>query len=300
MEDGGVLHWYPTWQQAVLAALVLVVVGRLLRRSRPGPGAFLWEAGVLLGLFGLWQLAGRVAAHAPTGATAHGEQVWDLERTLHLPSEASVQNLLLPHHSTVHLFNGYYAYAHVNGLLLTFLWLFLRHRDRYAWARTVVALTTFACLAVQLVPVTPPRLLPTGSGGHGIVDTATVYGQSVYGPLGQGLSDQYAAMPSVHIAWAAAIAVLTLRLGQGLGRYLGPAHLVVTTAVVVGTGNHYWLDGVVAALLLLAAMAVVQRLAPSADRVAARQPLEVEVPAEVGWHGGSADRSEERPALPAI
>jgi hypothetical protein len=269
-------HWYPTWQQAVLAALLLATAGRLLRKRRPGPAAFLFEAGILIGLFGLWQLAGHLAAHAPTGAVAHGEQVWDLERTLHLPSEASVQTLLLPHHVLVQLFNGYYAYAHVNSLLLTLLWVFLRHRDSYAWARTVVALTTFACLAVQLIPVVPPRLLPTG-GAHAVVDTATVYGQSVYGPLGQGLSDQFAAMPSVHIAWASAVAVLTYRLGRGAGRYLGPAHLVLTTAVVVGTGNHYWLDGVVAALLLAAAMAVATaagRLQP-AVRVETRQPLEV-------------------------
>jgi hypothetical protein len=251
-------HWYPTWQQAVLAALLLAVAGRLLRKHRPGPAAFLWEAGILLALFGLWQLAGHVAAHAPTGAVAHGEQVRDLERTLHLPSEASVQNLLLPHHLTVQLFNGYYAYAHINSLLLTFLWVFLRHRDHYAWARTVVALTTFACLAVQLVPVAPPRLLPTGNGAYGIVDTAAVYGQSVYGPLGQGLSDQYAAMPSVHIAWAAAVAVLTLRFGRGPWRFIGVAHLVLTSAVVVATGNHFWLDGIVAAALLALAIAAVR------------------------------------------
>ena len=69
-------------------------------------------------------------------------------------------------------------------------------------ARNVILLATFACLAVQLIPVAPPRLIP----GHVVVDTPLLYGQSVYGPIGQGFSDQYSAMPSVHIAWSSAVA----------------------------------------------------------------------------------------------
>jgi hypothetical protein len=268
-------HWYPTWQQAALAAVALAVLGRLVVRKRPVPGAFLWEAGLLIGLFALWQLAGHVAAHAPTGAVEHGERIWRLERVLHLPSEAGVQHLFLPHNLTVQAFNAYYVYAHVNALLLTFLWLYLRHRDDYAPARTVVALTTGACLAVQLIPVAPPRLLGTGPevGAHGIVDTATIYGQSVYGPVGQGLSDQFAAMPSVHVAWAAAIAFFVWRSGQGFWRYLGVVHLALTATIIVATGNHYWLDGAVAAALLAAAVAGV-RLAP-AMRLVRPRPVEV-------------------------
>ena len=275
VEDGGVPHWYPTWQQAAVAAVAFAVLGRLVARKRQGPGSFLWEAGLLVGLFALWQLAGQVAAHAPTGAVEHGERIWRLERLLHLPSEAGVQQLFLPHHLTVQVFNAYYVYAHVNALLLTLLWLFLRHREDYAPARTVIALTTGACLVVQLLPVAPPRLLGSGPevGAHGIVDTATLYGQSVYGPIGQGLSDQFAAMPSVHVAWAAAIAFFVWRSGRGRWRYLGVVHLALTVTVIVATGNHYWLDGMVAVALLAAAVVGV-RLAPSM-RLARLRPVEV-------------------------
>lgn len=250
-------HWYPTWQQSAVAAGVLVVAGGVLRRRRPGVVAtFTWEAGVLLGLFALWQFAGRLSVHARGRAAARGEALWHVERVLHLPSETSVQHLLLPHPLVVRLFNTYYAYAHVNGLLLTLLWLFVWHRNEYARARTALALTTFACLAIQLISVAPPRLLGVdGSGStHGIIDVATAYGQSVYGPLNQGLSDQFAAMPSVHVAWASAAAWFFWRQARGPLRYLGLVHLTLTVAIVVATGNHYWADGIVAAALLAVAL----------------------------------------------
>jgi hypothetical protein len=273
VDNGRVPHWYPTWQEALAAAAVLAVVGRVVRPRRATVGAFLWEAGILIGLFGAWQLTGRLAAHAPTGALGRGERLWSLERALHLPSEATVQQAVLPHHLVVQFFNAYYVYAHVNALLLTLAWLFLRHRERYAPARTAVALTTFACLVIQLVPVAPPRLLESGPslGAHGIVDTATLYGQSVYGPVGQGLSDQFAAMPSVHVAWASAVALLVWRFGRGAWRYLGVAHLGLTVLVVITTGNHYWLDGVVAAGVL--AVALVLRVVVAGLATRKRLPL---------------------------
>ena len=132
--------------------------------------------------------------------------------------------------------------AHYNVLLLMLAWLIWRHRDRYAEARTVILLATFACLAVQLIPVAPPRLI----GGHGIVDTPVLYGQSVYGPIGQGFSDQYSAMPSVHIAWSSAVAFFIWRSTKSRWRYIGVAHALLTWTVVIATGNHYWLDGIVA------------------------------------------------------
>jgi hypothetical protein len=109
----------------------------------------------------------------------------------------------------------------------------------------VLALTTFACLLIQLLPVAPPRLLP----GAGYVDTAARYGQSVYG-LGLG-ADELSAMPSVHVAWAVLVGWATLTIGRGAGRWLGPLHAAVTVLVVVVTANHFWADGIVAVAVLI-------------------------------------------------
>jgi hypothetical protein len=94
-----------------------------------------------------------------------------------------------------------------------------------------------------LLPVAPPRMLP------GIVDTAMVYGQSVYA---NGLPiDQLSAMPSVHVAWAVLIGYYVWRVSPSRWRFIGPAHSVLTIYFVVATGNHWWLDGIVAVGILV-------------------------------------------------
>jgi hypothetical protein len=127
--------------------------------------------------------------------------------------------------------------------MLTFLiWLFVRHRDQYRPVRQVMAWTTLGCLLVQLVPVAPPRMLP------GFVDTGLLTHQSVYS---NGLAiDQLSAMPSVHVAWAVIVGYYAWRISPSRWRWLGPAHTVTTILVVVTTANHWWLDGIVAVLIL--------------------------------------------------
>jgi hypothetical protein len=122
------------------------------------------------------------------------------------------------------------------------IWLFVRHREQYRPVRQVMAWTTLGCLLVQLLPVAPPRMLP------GIVDTGLLYNQSVYS---NGLPiDQLSAMPSMHVAWAVLVGYYAWRISPSRWRYLGPVHAVITVFVVVATGNHWWLDGVVAVAIL--------------------------------------------------
>jgi hypothetical protein len=105
-----------------------------------------------------------------------------------------------------------------------------------------MAWTTLGCLLVQLLPVAPPRMLP------GIIDTGLLYNQSVYS---NGLPiDQLSAMPSVHVAWAVLVGYYTWRISPSRWRWIGPAHSVITIFVVVATGNHWWLDGIVAVAIL--------------------------------------------------
>jgi hypothetical protein len=134
---------------------------------------------------------------------------------------------------------------HFGVLFVFLLWLFLRHRDQYRPVRRVLALSTLACLLIQLLPVAPPRLLPQ----FGYIDTGLKYNLSVYnGGFG---ADELSAMPSVHVAWAVLVGWTVWRLGARSGRWLGPAHAVVTVFVVVATANHFWADGIVAVAVLV-------------------------------------------------
>ena len=80
----------------------------------------------------------------------------------------------------------------------------------------------------------------------GYVDTALTYGQSVYGAGGSQIAGQLAAMPSIHVAWAAIIAWYAVSPERQPWRWLFVVHFVMTVLVISATANHWWLDGIVA------------------------------------------------------
>jgi hypothetical protein len=237
-----------TWQHSGELAVVLTTVGGAMALSARRPvravGAFCRETAVIAVLYGLWQLAGDISVTGTGAAYQRARWIDRVEHDLPLPSERSVQHLILGHRLVVEGANLYYAAMHMTMMLTFLIWLFVRHRDQYRPVRQVMAWTTLGCLAVQLLPVAPPRLLP----GSGIADTGLIYNQSVYS---NGLAiDQLSAMPSVHVAWAVVVGYYVWRISPSRWRFIGPAHSVITIFVVVATGNHWWLDGVVAIAIL--------------------------------------------------
>ena len=243
-----------TWITAGIIAAVLIGLGALISTQlrRRHVGAAVREAGIVLGLFGLWMFVGHLVGHHPAGGYQRGDDIWQLERTLHIANEATLQRPLLSHHWLVQATNYYYAYAHWLSVDVALAWLWLRHRDRYVVTRAVLVVFTGCCLCLHLISTAPPRLL---TQTH-LVDTAALLGQSVYGDT-PGLSDHLSAMPSIHVGWAVLFAVAAWSTPSGLGRALATAHALLTSYVVVVTGNHFWLDGVAAAAIVAVAWPVV-------------------------------------------
>jgi hypothetical protein len=263
------------WQPALGIAAALAALAAVLRVARHRVFGVVRELALMFGLYGLWVYAGSISIMKTDKALSRGRALWRAEQFLHLPSEAHLQRLVLPHPLAVQAANVYYATVHGVALIVFLVWVFFWHRDRYGRVRNVVALTTGASLAIQLIPVAPPRML----GDLGFVDTALKYHQSVYPALGQGMSDQLSAMPSVHVAWAVLIGVAVVLLGRSRRRWAALAHPAITLAVVVVTANHWWLDGVVAVALLAlavgvdgAARALARSLGGSASAVEADPP----------------------------
>jgi hypothetical protein len=244
------------WQAAVVIAVVGLVVGlawwRAPRPWQRNVASFGREMALVLALYVLWIQAGRLAVVRVDEGLANGTWVYDLQRTLHLPSEAILQDWILPHPWVARFTNAYYAVVHVPAMVCALLWLFLARRERYRPWRRVLAMTTFACLLIQYVPVAPPRMYPQ----YGFVDVAALYGQSVYGAIGQGISDQLSAMPSVHVAWAVWVGVVVVDAAVTPWRWLVLGHPAATVFAVTATSNHWWLDGVVAAGLLVLAVVI--------------------------------------------
>ncbi|MFE7919279.1 phosphatase PAP2 family protein [Streptomyces sp. NPDC057398] len=210
---------------------------------------------LVAGLFLVYKFGRRLATGHTGEAFRNAHDVWDLERALHLPGEGAVQSLLLHGDGVVHLANTYYAAVHFPATAAFLVWLYLRRPAHYLRARRVLAAVTAAALALHLLfPLAPPRMLASA----GLVDTAREFGPSVYGdPAADSLSNQFAAMPSLHFGWALMVAIGLMAATRSRRRRLWLLHPALTLLVIVGTANHYWLDALVAAALLGLALAVV-------------------------------------------
>ncbi|MEU0424595.1 phosphatase PAP2 family protein [Streptomyces canus] len=211
---------------------------------------------LVAGLFLVYKFGRQLVTGHTTEAYRNAGRVWHWERVLDLPGEGSVQSLLLHGDTLAHLANTYYATVHFPATVAFLVWLYLRRPAHYVWARRVLALLTGAALVLHLVfPLAPPRMLAAA----GLVDTAKVYGPSVYGPpQTDTLSNQFAAMPSLHFGWALMVAIGLIVATRSRWRWLWLLHPLVTLLVIVGTANHYWMDAVVATALLGIALAIIR------------------------------------------
>jgi hypothetical protein len=199
-------------------------------------------------------------------AASHALSVVSAERALGIFHEQAVQAVFVRWDTVTDAFSLYYGGTHFLVPATALAWLLLRHPERYARARTALAVTTaagFVCF--WLFPVAPPRLLP---GSFGIVDTMRATGAGhVETTLISTAGDQYASMPSLHVAWAiwCALALYPVVRHRAL-RVLVAAYPVMTTLVVVATGNHYFLDAAAGTLLAGLTWAVVARLSRSREQ----------------------------------
>jgi PAP2 superfamily len=278
--------WLP-WKAALALAAALaivpflVVIGLFARPRNRGVQyalSFARETAVVLGLYALWQYAGTLSLLDVDGAVARGRWIFHFEKQLHLPGELWVQHLALRSSLFTQALNVFYATVHFPGMIAFLIWMFVRHRDRYPQVRNTMVLVTGTALAIQLIPVAPPRLTP-----HlGFVDTGLLFHQSVYARVGTAGPDQLSAMPSVHVAWSMLVALGVIVFSTSRWRWWILAHPILTLTAVVATGNHWWFDGIVAVQLIGLAIVVERAIHAASLSIRSRAPRRAEhVPREI-------------------
>ena len=244
------MQWV-TWDQAIIAALVSAIIALVLSKAPSSPKRdFLFalskEFALIAVLYTLWRLAMVLPLDQPDGAIERARDINRWQQNIALPTELSLQQFVMRYEWLARSTNFFYAVVHVPATVAFLVWLFVRQRGVYPRWRNALALLTAACLVIRYVRVAPPRFLPD----LGYVDLATRYGLSVYGPVGTGVSDQFAAMPSIHVGWAALVTFGVIGASRSKWRCLFLFHLVFTMFAVTATGNHWWLDGIAAVALL--------------------------------------------------
>src|SRR6266516_3005032 len=161
---------------------------------------------LLLGsMYVVYSLGRMYAARHSASALDNAHRLVGWERSLGLPSEAALQHSFLHHPHLVQAANTFYATVHFPLTALVLIWLSVRRPATYKGVRsTLMALTGLALIGHTLFPLAPPRMLPS----LGWVDTGIRFGQSVYGANSEGgPANQFAAMPSLHVGWAALVAI---------------------------------------------------------------------------------------------
>lgn len=264
---------WPSWEQAAVATLLsLLAWAVVLRLPRTRVGDALLPAfrefALISGLYALWRLARKLPITRESGALDRARDIDRFQQLLHLPTEISMQHVVVAHDWLARLVNGYYAIVHVPALVVFMVWAFARHRDLYPHWRNGLVAVTAGCLVIRFIRVAPPRFIDE----LGFVDLSARFGLGVYGDVGTGVSDQFAAMPSIHVGWAAVVALGTFAMTRSPVRWIVLMHLPVTVFVVAATGHHWWLDGVVAVMLLVGGLALdtaVRRRRVSRDVVSA-------------------------------
>lgn len=249
--------------------------GTALRPARPALHRLRWWHEVLLIAVGYavyTLIRDTVPAHRDS-AFGHARDVQHAESAIGLFREPAINGWLAAHHAMAVVANYWYALAHFVVTIGVAVWVLWRHPQharplRIAWySMNLAALVGFATY-----PLAPPRLMP------GFTDTVVHFG--TWGSWGKNgidsASNQFAAMPSMHVGWSVWCAIVIVALaGPWWVKALGAAYPVLTVGVIVGTANHYLLD-VAGGLGALAVGLAVQRLltgaGPFSDRSAAARP----------------------------
>ncbi|MFD0337960.1 bifunctional glycosyltransferase 87/phosphatase PAP2 family protein [Streptomyces sp. NPDC127117] len=235
-------------------------------------------------------------AHVRLAATAgrataeqHGHQIHAIERWLHIDIEHRVNHAVVNVGWLRGFFDYYYTTFHFIVPLTILGVLYVRRPADYRWARSTIGFATvFALVGFWLYPLAPPRLMP----GLGFIDTVhgvQDFAKPDYGSL-TAMTNQYAAMPSLHFGWSLWCGVVVVMLAPKMWmKALGLLHPLFTVSAIVATANHWVLDAVGGAAVVLLGFGLAYVLAgpralrPGAVPTAAkpRDDLERSVPVPV-------------------
>ncbi|MEU6842309.1 bifunctional glycosyltransferase 87/phosphatase PAP2 family protein [Streptomyces sp. NPDC046716] len=178
-------------------------------------------------------------------AEAHGRQIHSIEQFLHIDVEHWVNHTVFQQAPWLtDFFNFYYTSFHFVVPLSVLGVLYARRPADYRWARSALGFATvLALIGFWAYPLAPPRLMP----GLGFIDTVhgvQDFSKPNYGTLTQ-LTNQYAAMPSLHFGWSLWCGVVIVVLSRRWWmKALGLVHPLCTVSAIVATGNHWVLDAV--------------------------------------------------------
>jgi membrane-associated phospholipid phosphatase len=198
------------------------------------------------GAYYLYRLVRGLVDGHPNIAYQHARDIVNFERSIHLFFERDVQTWAINNSFFIHVADWMYVNSHFLVTTTFLIWLYIARNHAYYFVRNMFMIAMLFALAGYVIfPAAPPRFLPewgfqdtVADLFSGASDSATV----LYNP--------YAAMPSMHVAFALMVALPAMRLIRRRPLKIAWAfYPLLVTFVVIATGNHFWLDGAVGAIV---------------------------------------------------
>lgn len=217
----------------------------LLTRLRAPRRPRIWFEVLLIAVsYWTYSLIRNAVPEQKAAALANADWIWSAEQTLGIAVEQSVNHAINSVTWLIVGMNYYYATLHFVVTIGVLVWIYRFHPGRYAATRLVLFATTgVALVGYYCYPLAPPRLM----NGQNFIDTVLVHhtwGSMASGNLKQ-MSNQYAAMPSMHIGWSLWCGLTIFAVASApWARILGLLYPTATLVVIVATANHFWLDAV--------------------------------------------------------
>jgi uncharacterized membrane protein YjdF len=245
---------------AVAMAMVLAGVGALdwLSKTdfRRSAGSFARECALIGGGLAVYT-ALRLIESDPEPALANATRVIAFERSLGLYIEPGLQEWVLRSELLTRALNWVYSFSFLAITAAALLWLWFVDERNYRLLRNMLGVSALlAIITIAAFPAAPPRLVD----GSGMIDTVVLFGRQ------HSFANEYAAVPSLHVGWMAAVGyALAASLGGRRGYLVGFLPPTLMTLTVIATGNHLWIDGAIGIAYALGAAIILSRPSPASD-----------------------------------
>jgi hypothetical protein len=193
-----------------------------------------------------------------SAAFGHAATLYQAEKTVGVNVEPWFNHLVAPHAAAALAVGYYYALLHFILTPLALAWLYVFRPRAFPRLRSALVLSTIgANIVFWTWPVAPPRFAIGGMTdiltAHNVLDSADPHGVT-------GAANLYAALPSLHVAWATWCAFAVVMATRTRWRHLAWLYPAATTFVVLSSANHFVFD--VAGGLLITALGLVAARLP--------------------------------------
>jgi membrane-associated phospholipid phosphatase len=203
------------------------------------------------GAYYVYRIVRGIVDGQATQAFENGRDLVYLERGLGLFFEPGLQAWAEGQEWILWVANVMYVNSHFIVTTTFLAWLYLARNHAYYFVRNMFMVAMGLALALYVAyPTAPPRFLTE----WGFIDTvAEFYGDQAE-TSASVLYNPYAAVPSMHVAFALMIALPAISLVRHRAlKVMWALYPLLVSFVVVVTANHYWIDALLGAMVAGAA-----------------------------------------------